>query len=582
MRIHLFLFVLIQLFLTSALAQGLCSDLFSTTLKSARESTYFHNKEVRELFKNGVNSKTLENATKVFVQEGVLDIPVTEKGFVAAANVGDHHGGYGRFLWFRDFARVQMGLSALPKVIDNAAPAVALVKGMEAQKVRDAQLVLLSDAKWTELAIKNIENSEVHLDGANGFRSVIWIRRLLDPFLENRPATKEEVELESRWGHKQNDALAVFANSFLDVLQKNQIHAEQLTEPARLNIMLLAAYFVRLQYWKVWDVGAWEENMGQRSSSIAMVTSFLERFQEGMNKDYSAVKDKTQEDILFEQLQSSLQLILQKNMSPETVHLTQDALRFDNLQLAINEAYVVLRERLLNSKGPLIEAKNDNPYETRLEDTALIHMFWHPLKNISPLEQGQILQKLSNLERGSGYVRYLNDWFLYGSAQAAQHASALAHFGDLAVPNGTGGYRKASQEDINNILSAYSTKDMDRVISISGKNLEAQWTMPDSYLVQIYANEYIKTKNPEFLEKAKIHLLRASGLITGKGEFNSEGHAVEAWRLPEAYVPVTFIKDGKVEVVHLASPNSPLNWSIAEFILALDTMKTALALADGQ
>lgn len=582
MRIHLFLTLITYFFSFDIHAQGRCRDLFKFTTKEVREDIAFHNKEVRELFKNGITAKTLTNAAKVFTEKGTLDIPVTDKGFVAAANVGNHHGGYGRFLWFRDFARVQMGLSVLPKVIRDSLPAVAKQKEIEAEKVRLAQLALIADQQWTELAIKNIENADLHIDGGSGFKSVIWIRRLLDPFLEGRPATAEEIQLESSWGHKQNDALAVFANSFFDILHKNQMRADAVPEQARLNIMLLAAYFVRLNYWKMWDVGAWEENMGQRASSIAMVTSFLERFHEGLYKPQ--VKDNpNQLDLFFQQLRESGAPILERHLSKSTYDLTLQLLRNESFKTSIHQAYGVLYERLMNSQGPIIEAKNDTPTETRFEDTALVHIFWHPLKNMNTYERKQLLDRLSILERKSGYVRYANDWFLYGSAQAAQHANALSPLGTLAVPDAIGGYRRATPQESADLLQAYATKDMDRVIAIAGKDLEAQWTLPDSYLVQIYADAYIKTQNPEFLEKAKKHFERTVGLITGKGEINSEGSPVEAWRLPEAYVPVQMIKnDGIVETHYLVSPNSPLNWSIAEFILALDKIKTAVEFSEAQ
>lgn len=583
MQLHFLLLAVIGLFSVHVEAKGLCLEAFLKSDAALRENTTFHNNEVRELFKNGVTPNTLSSAAAVFSQKGTFDIPVHEKGFVAAANVGNHPGNYGRYLWFRDFARVQMGLSALPNVLKSVLPEIAQQKALDAHRARQAQVTLLSDPMWTEMATKNISDPAIHLDPAHGFKSVLWIRRLLDPFLEGRKPTQQEMEIESFWGHKQNDALAVFGNSFLDALQKNQLRADEIPEQARLNLALLSAYFVRLQYWKKWDVGAWEENMGLRTSSVAMVTSYLERFQTGIHKNSTGTTTKTQEDAFFEQLRDDLNFILERNLSKETAHLTSEALQAKNLESAIDQAYVLLRERLLDSNKPIVEATNDNPRELRNEDTAIIHIFWHPLKRITELEQNTVLERLSKLERSSGYVRYAKDWFLYGSAQWALHPEALSKLGTLAIPDGHGGHRKATPEELSDLVHAYSTKDMDRVLAIAGKDLEAQWTLPDSYLVQIFADAFIKTKNVAYLEKAKTHFLRAAGLITGPGKLNSEGDAVEAWRLPEAYVPVRVIAaNGKVETVHLVSPNSPLNWSIAEFILAMDKLRRAVLVSEGQ
>ncbi len=562
-----------------ARAVGLCSGIFIKSTVSTTSNTVFHNREVKNLFEDGVTTKTLERATDLLTKNGTFDIPVTESGFVAAANVGNHHGGYGRFLWFRDFARVQQGLSDLPHLLKNTNHSLTEEKAIDAAKVRDAQLSLLADPKWTELAVKNIEDSSAHIDPANGFRSVIWIRRLLDPFVEKREASKEEVELESRWGHKQNDALAVFANSFFDILQKNEMRAADIPKAARVNMMLLTAYFVRLKYWKMWDVGAWEEGMGRRTSSIAMVTSFLERYAKGINDVKKSPANEL--DVFFNQLRENGSDLLAKNLSPNATAQTQAWLQPQRIESAIDRAYELIRARVLHPKAPVVESKTNAPNETRFEDSALFHIFWHPLARLNARENQLLLKRLSVLERESGYIRYKDDWFLYGSAQVALNHENLKNFGELAVPNSNGGFRKALPNEILEIIDAYNVKNMERVVEITGKDLEAQWTLPDSYLTQIYADAYIKTRKPEYLEQATKHFLRVSGLITGKGEFNSEGHPVEAWRLPEAYVPANFIKaDGTLQTVYLVSPNSPLNWSIAEYIMALNKMREAISISE--
>lgn len=565
----------------NAHAQGRCVDLFLKSLPlPATVDNFFHNLEVRDLLAGGVSSSSLEKLSHALTEHNALYIPVTGRGFVAAANVGSHHGGYGRFLWFRDFARVQQGLSKLPEVLGRANPQRAEMAREVAAKVRQAQLELLADPLWTEQAIRNIEDVTLHLEPQSGFRSVIWIRRLLDPIVERRSPTKEELDLESQWGHKQNDALAVFANSFLDVLKKNELRASAVPENARINMLLLASYFVRLKFWKMWDVGAWEEGMGQRTSSIAMVTSYLERMSDGLYGPKSGV-ERTELDIFFSQLRENSDSLLRQRLSAEALVNVQELLRPERLESAIDKAYALIHERLLDPTKPIIEAKNSDPMETRFEDTALMHLFWHPLKRLNAREEISILDRLALLERPSGYIRYAADWFLYGSAQVAINGTNLHRFGELAVPDGKGSHRKATSFETTELLDAYSVKNMERVLQISGKGLEAQWTLPDSYLTQIYADAYIRWRNPEYLARAKKHFLRISGLITGKGEFNSEGHPVEAWRLPEAYVPATFIQpNGLTRTVYLVSPNSPLNWSTAEYIMALGKMREAVALSE--
>jgi hypothetical protein len=554
-----------------------CVDLFYNSTTHSQD--LYHNPEVAQIQRHGITTASIDELLKKLLAQQSLVIPLDSSGLAPAANVGMHHGGYGLFIWHRDFARVWQGLSALPNLIKNLSdsqPKDLNLKEHKKNAEADATSAslglvrLLEDPQWRRAALENISNPELHKNSDSGFKSVIWIRRLLTPFRENREATNDELLMESQWGHKQNDALATLAESILDAVKAQRLSLQDFSREAQENFLFLAAYFVRIKYASMDDVGAWEENMALRTSSVGLVASFLHRVQSGLSNHAR----ESAEELFFAGLRENILPDLH-SISPELRELVQSSLSLETLSSAIADGAHLVRERTQQDR---VTESASSPL--RYEDSAIYHLLWSNSSVLSTSEKLKLVEGLRSLERPSGQIRYNEDWFLWGDAFRFQEAFHWQK--QMLLPNESGGYHVASTEEVHKIIELHEaerfSKNMTGIIALTGPGLEAQWTLPDSYLVQFYADLYTQLGNPEHLEKAKYYYVRASRLITGPNEMNSEGHPVTEFRMPEAYIPVWVNDGGQPHLIYLASPNSPLNWSTAEFILATKKLREALEL----
>ncbi|MCB0377032.1 MAG: hypothetical protein KDD33_00940 [Bdellovibrionales bacterium] len=454
-----------------------------------------------------------DNKVRHLVKIGALEIP-TQDGFIAAAEVGGHHGNYGRFFWFRDIARVFQGLMRAPELYVGKAQARALEKRRE---VALALVKIIEDPHLQEQALANIRNPLLHLDEAHGFNSVIWIRRMIEPFKERRSSTVDELKEEADWGHKQNDALAALGHSLLDALAKDVLKPSDLTPQARVNFLLLSSYFVQLKFWKMWDVGAWEESMGLRTSSVGLVTSLLERVKDGLYTE--GLGTQGGEGPFFSEISKQWDSLFSQ-WHGETRDTIKGSLGLKSLDHAIAQGTSLVRQRLgLDSEGSVFEVQNGPHGEARAQDVALLHLLWHPMKSLSLLDQLYLISKLKVLEREKGYIRYVGDQFLRGARAA-------------------------------------------------------EWTLTDADLVSFYSETYLKTKKNQYLQKAKYHAKRMLSQLTMAGAKTIEGEEMRPGIFPEAFVPV--LENGNI--VYKVSPNSPLNWTIANVIRAIATLNQAINL----
>lgn len=556
------------LFFCVWLATSIFSEVMAESYKNcssllASDRVVVHNHAVQTMIGDEWSAENLGALLNFLLAKGTFDIPVESHGFVAAANVGDHHGGYGKNFWFRDLARVYQGLAAKVELLEELAALDSTHSSLlfkarkEVRQVAQALAKAASDHDFKQRLISNIENPALHLDEAVGYKAVPLIRRGVGPFAENRTPTKEEIAADEEWGHKQNDALAEFGQALLDAYDRNHLKAEVL-EPLKTSLLLLPVYFLRVQYWAMWDVGAWEEKMALRTSSVGLVTGFLERFED---QYYGAVNG------LYTQFKSE--------------PLWGSVTRLE-LKSALDLANHVLEKQLsLSARQGVSEALLGDAYATRKEDTAILHLLWHPLRRLTLEQQLYIVNSMRILERPSGYIRYEKDWFLYGAAEASKNADRLGLSRSIAIPKGDEEFKVAHSEELKEIAKRHVDqshhKDMDSVTELGGEGLEAQWTLPDAYLTHFYARVYMESGNRAFLEKALYHGRRMFGMVTSKEAIDSEGNKVEAFRIPEAYVPIRVIKDGRLEITYRVSPNSPLNWAVAETLRASVQLLKALS-----
>lgn len=337
------------------------------------------------------------------------------------------------------------------------------------------------------------------------------------------------------------------------------------------------------------DVGAWEERMGVRTSSVGLVTSFLERFHSGWNFK----SDRNQAEVLFfkdlrrQWDQGVVQKHLEQFLKLNSADFPGDNFKawsilsqsISNLPSSISNAYTVLFKRLgisvlANGERLYTDLKESIGNDPREADAAILHLLLYPPEMLSISDRLHIAEKLkSKLMRPSGFARYKNDWFLYGGPMAVEFANRLPIDPDMIAVKTETGYRKSELHDRDQIYHDYQNqkyeKNMFSIIEKNGSDLDAQWSFQDSMLAQIYIKIYKQTRKKEHRDQAWFHLARAISAITGENQINIEGASVKSFRAPEAWIPVRLIDEGKVFTVFFTSPNSPLNWTTAELVTAL-------------
>lgn len=561
-------------------------------LKNHQQPLLVHNQQIASMLKqiqSPSDSTALIPLIKLLSQNETFHFPLTEDGFLPAANNGDHHGGYGSFVWLRDLARASSGVSALPELLNMMGqPSPGAKKSV--MDLNSAMLRIFSEKDQMIRTVQNILNPERVRDPNNGFRNVIFVRLGLEGRKKGKTPNKQQIEEESRWGHKQNDALALYGHALLDSIAKGEISGKELSADVKAELVYLVSYFQRIKYATMEDVGAWEERMGIRTSSIGLVTSFLERFNNGWNQKIGVLK--SEQDFFKElrqnwdsgEIRAHLNNFIKQNSSDFSAQqnhaweiLSQS---MSELPQSISQSYDLLFKRLgirmdSNGKRQYSDLKEVEEYQnSRGADAALLHLLLYPPQHLTVSDRLHIIEKLkSELMRSSGMARYKNDWFLYGGPSAVEFAGRLPIDPDMIAVKDQNGYRPSTRSDRDQVYAEYYKqkydKDMSAIIEKNGADLDAQWSFQDSMLTQIYVKLYRETNNKNHLDQAWFHLTRALAAITGHQQINIEGTAVQPFRAPEAWIPVKMIHQGQEFTAYFTSPNSPLNWTTAELVTAL-------------
>ncbi len=139
-------------------------------------------------------------------------------------------------------------------------------------------LLTLWDYMSTPDQIKRMQDvisNPKRLDGVPGQMNVVHIR-----FDSNSPvmADVQEEGKPQLWNHKQNDALGLYLDLLIQAIDTDTINAEDWQKGDRLkSVALLIAYLDKANFYVMEDSGAWEEDARLNTSSVALVTSGLER-----------------------------------------------------------------------------------------------------------------------------------------------------------------------------------------------------------------------------------------------------------------------------------------------------------------
>ncbi len=543
----------------------------------------------------------LADLINLLIGKDTFELPVRPDGFLPAANNEGHDGGYNDNEWWRDKARALVGAMSLPKLkdllklqgVDLAKPNYGEDR-VEIQNMRRAMVRLLTEKEQFERILKNIVEPDWH---RHGHANVPFIRQNIKPRSENRELTAEELHKESEWAHKQNDALALFGHSLLDGLKSNDLQPDQFDLEAKAQLLFLTSYFQRVDYHTMEDAGAWEELAGVRMSSIGLVTSFLERMKKGLDDPTSMTENESQ---FFRELALDLKSDELKALLAEKIAANRDFYgtsgdeawsifqsSFEHLAATLERAYDILLPSLgihrftedgKTTYGRIQEVINSR---RRNEDAAVLHVLLYPPARLTIDDQLHILNEIERtLMREAGISRYADDWFLLGNAYAVKFANDMPFPPDMIAAQLGDSFRASNQEIRDGIQTEFWNQErekvMDKILEYIGTGLEAQWVFQDPMMAQIRVRLYRETGDRAHLEKAWFHIVRGLGAITGEGQITVEGHETAPFRAPEAWIPVRLIHDGQVFMTYFASPNSPLNWTIAENITALNLFMQAL------
>ncbi|EFB4442225.1 hypothetical protein C0W91_004517, partial [Escherichia coli] len=133
------------------------------------------------------------------------------------------------------------------------------------------------------MRMKNVISDPDVLNAKDGQMKAIHVR--FNAASENFEDIMEN-GLPQQWNHKQNDALGLLLDLILRKISTGEFTGTEWNKGSRMNALIsLIAYFDRVNYAEMPDSGMWEENEKINTSSVAMITSSLEKFREIMKDD---------------------------------------------------------------------------------------------------------------------------------------------------------------------------------------------------------------------------------------------------------------------------------------------------------
>lgn len=375
-----------------------------------------------------------------------------------------------------------------------------------------------------------LEKHEVAAENLSGLLSYFKkFQFRFDNIIDN-PELKEEVmkrphirfngetltEIDEDWEHAQNDALGYFLWLYCKLANKYFSGSGlSLDTEASLVLLKFVTYFNAIRYWEDADSGHWEEGRKVSASSIGPVVAGL--------KELNALI-----------LSDKIDLSLHPDLAPAAKLIT-------NL--------IEKGESSLNTILPWECRTSENE---RRYDAALLYLIY-PLNVVNKQQAETILSDVKEALTGEyGIARYPYDSFW------------CRDFQDLDKSIQTAKYTGRQQW----------LKEHDRAVK---RGEEAQWCIFDPIISAIYGEWYQESKDPEYLKLQTLHLNRALGQITGKGNIvsagagNNEPVDIPAYRCPELY----YIQHNE----YTPNVSTPLLWTQANLCIALKLMERSLGQA---
>lgn len=382
-------------------------------------------------------------------------------------------------------------------------------------------LLTLWDYMSTPDQIKRMQDvisNPKRLDGVPVQMNAVHIR-----FDSNSPvmADVQEEGKPQLWNHKQNDALGLYLDLLIQAINTGTINAEDWQKGDRLkSVALLIAYLDKANFYVMEDSGAWEEDARLNTSSVALVTSGLERLSNLLSKKDSVFVS----DLLRE---------AKVNELDETLSTTR-------LNYLIDKGYERITLQLdLGGESPGYLEKDKHYREA---DAALLNVIYPTnLSKINTRRKEQVLKIVKKLAGPYGIKRYEKD----------NYQSANFWFNDIKTDTDQNSHAKREKSFI--------------------PSTEAEWFF-DSWYAKSAAIVYKESRKEEYLNDSVQFMNRSLAQITGENMIGANGRSVPEMALPESY---NYIH--KSGTLHEApSPIIPLNWSKASMTLMLKEMSNLI------
>jgi hypothetical protein len=410
-------------------------------------------------------------------------------------------------------------------VRDNVWVYYALANNPSRQKDAKKLLLALWDYYATAPQLQRFKNIIANPDLARDPMEVPHIRfdgasdTLSDVFENGEPQA---------WNHRQIDAHGLFFTALGEAFKNALLPVGEITAERAEVLFLYPLFLQKIEFHIYEDAGAWEEIPRRNSSSVGLATKSLQVWREILyghdkapGKVFSGKLSGSSGDVKKAWSKISLDDQIAKGM--DTVH----------------------RQIGMGGESPDYDAEDVN---YRRADAALLHLISpYPLDGLSELEMRQIMSYVETLKRPYGILRYRNDSYQGGNYWVRPPAA------EGPAPTGDTSSREA-------FLWRLSTLP---------PNSEAQWFFDSlaalawMHISQVTGEPLLQSQD---LHRAKIHIKRALGQLTGPNQLAADGKPVRGWMAPESIN--TVIIGGQAHF--LASPITPLNWAKAGLYMALE------------
>lgn len=357
------------------------------------------------------------------------------------------------------------------------------------------------------------------------------------------------------WNHKQ-DAWQMAAYYALEAIDHGDVTWDELAASHHEMLGLCVPFLAKTLFWDDENSGSWEELTAVRSSVIAWDIALLGKLKSVASTSQGSflVKD-------YERYKRHLDV----TYSDQDLHSAVDAL--------ITSGAQKLAE-LMPYESP--SYPNDDP-RYREVDIALVYLLQLNIPELVTEILGldaawalgaerQLLEQIHRLEDGrtGGFRRYLDDSYQgtnFFHNVTAMKLDALYARNDI----------DSSQDD-----GIFHWVQRRKIVPAGP---EAAWTHPVWQLSSWAGERFMKTDDQRYADYQRQYFEQGLRLITGSGLLTIEKMPgsisklidVPSWRIPEAYITESL---GQNHEIILPSPDTPLNWAVAEAIYAIAMIRS--------